>query len=172
MKGVILCINPNTRLLDLTHEINPQDLRHVSFFLATTIANFPKGVVHVVVVDPGVGTERSILYVNLDGHRLLVPDNGCWTELARRLGVTSEVVHLRETRFWRETISSTFHGRDILAPVAGHLSLGIDPHELGPVANHWAELNLPEPRLTADGLKGEVLFVDHFGNMITNISAE
>jgi S-adenosyl-L-methionine hydrolase (adenosine-forming) len=172
MKGVILGICPSVRLLDLTHEIAPQNLGHAAFFLATTIPYFPKTVIHVIVVDPGVGTERSLLYVNLDGRRLLVPDNGCWMELARRLGGCPEVIRLEDRRFWRTAISSTFHGRDILAPVAAHLSLGIDPHDLGPVADSWSDLKLPPPQLSADRLMGEVLFVDHFGNLITNISGE
>src|SRR3954454_24532173 len=84
MKGVILGINPTARLVDLSHQIPPQDLRHEAYFLATTIPYFPREALHVVVVDPGVGTERALLYVDMAGHRLLVPDNGCWTALARR----------------------------------------------------------------------------------------
>src|SRR5437016_4606392 len=83
MKGVILGINPSARLLDLSHQIPPQDIRYTSFFLAAAIPYFPPGVLHLIVVDPGVGTERDLLYVEVHGHRLLVPDNGCWTELAR-----------------------------------------------------------------------------------------
>jgi S-adenosylmethionine hydrolase len=172
MKGVILSVNPSARLMDLTHEIGPQDVRHAAFFLATTVPYFPKTVLHLVVVDPGVGTGRTLLYINLDGRRLLVPDNGCWVALARKIGGSPEVIRLEQTMFWRTAVSSTFHGRDILAPVAGHLTLGIDPHELGPVADHWCDLKLPEPQGGANCLTGEVLFVDRFGNLITNIPGE
>jgi S-adenosylmethionine hydrolase len=169
IKGVILGINPSACIVDLTHGIGPQDLSHTAFFLATTIPYFPKGVVHLIVVDPGVGTDRPLLYVNLDGHRMLVPDNGCWTELARKMGTAPLVIRLAESRYWREAISSTFHGRDILAPVAGHLSLGVDASQLGPATDQWCDLKLPEPQRGMEGLTGEVLFVDHFGNLITNI---
>jgi S-adenosylmethionine hydrolase len=169
LKGVILGINPNARLLDLTHEIAPQNLSHAAFFLAETIPFFPTDVLHVIVVDPGVGTERPLLNVNLERHRLLIPDNGAWTELGRKIGGRIEVIRLEERRFWLKTISATFHGRDILAPAAAYLSLGVDAHELGPVTDSWSDFRLPEPQLTANCVAGEVLFVDHFGNMVTNI---
>jgi S-adenosylmethionine hydrolase len=171
MKGVVLGLNPDAHLVDLTHDIPPQDLCVAAFFLAATIPQFPADAIHVIVVDPGVGTERALLCANLRGHRLLVPDNGCWCELARRIGDSVEVIRLTEPKFWRPTVSSTFHGRDILAPVAGHLSLGIDSRQLGPTVNQWVDLKLPQPRISTEGLVGEVLFVDHFGNLITNIPA-
>src|SRR5206468_2733487 len=127
---------------------------------------------HVVVVDPGVGTERAVLYVEAGTQRLLVPDNGCWTEAARRLGGRPKVVTLIERRFWRAEVSPTFHGRDILAPVAAHLGLGVQPDQLGPPASRWVELTLPTPRLTAGRLEGEVLFVDDFGNLLTNLPGD
>ena len=169
MKGVLLRLNPNAHVLDLSHEIPPQNLRLAAFFLAATIPQFPATAIHVIVVDPGVGTDRALLCVNLRGCRMLVPDNGCWCELARRIGGSPDVIRLEETKFWRGTISSTFHGRDILAPVAGHLSLGIDPHLLGPTSSHWEDLKFPQPRISLEHLVGEVLFVDHFGNLITNV---
>src|SRR5436305_6475893 len=145
MKGVILGINPAVRLVDLSHQIPPQDVRHAAFFLASAIPCFPLGVIHVVVVDPGVGTDRALLYVDVAGHRLLLPDNGCWTLLARQAERPPSVLRLAESRFWRQVVSATFHGRDILAPVAGHLSLGVEPPSLGPVATSWVELAFPEP---------------------------
>lgn len=168
MKGVILGINPAVRFVDLSHQIPPQDLHHAAFFLATAIPEFPPGIIHVIVVDPGVGTERAILYVETEGHRLLVPDNGCWTLLARRAATPPRVLRLTEPRYWRQPVSATFHGRDILAPVAGHLSLGLDPHLLG-AASDWDSLEFPEPVREPGRLAGEVVFVDHFGNLITNI---
>jgi S-adenosyl-L-methionine hydrolase (adenosine-forming) len=171
MKGVILGINPAARLVDLSHQIPPQDVRHADHFLAGAIPYFPPGVIHVVVVDPGVGTERKLLYVELGGHRLLLPDNGCWTLLARQVGAVPVVRQLSEPRFWREPVSHTFHGRDILAPVAAHLSLGADPALLGPLATEWQALEMPQPHVADNSIIGEVSTVDDFGNLITNIPA-
>jgi S-adenosyl-L-methionine hydrolase (adenosine-forming) len=172
VKGVLLGVNPDARLLDLSHQIPPQDLRHAAFFLASALPYFPPGVVHVVVVDPGVGTERAVLYVEVGGHRLLVPDNGCWTLLASRVGASPVVRRVTEPRWWPPSVSATFHGRDVFAPVAAHLSRGIDPGELGPVTTDWVRLALAEPRRTPEGWAGEVVFVDHFGNLITNVPGE
>lgn len=171
MKGVIVGINPRARLLDLSHQIPPQDLRHAAFFLQAAIPYFPPACLHVIVVDPGVGTERALLYVEVAGHRLLVPDNGCWTSLATH-AAPSRVIRLAEPRFWRQPVSATFHGRDILAPVAGHLSRGLDPGELGPPADNWVRLSFPTPVLGRERLSGEVMFIDSFGNLITNIPGD
>lgn len=171
MKGVILSIHPQARIVDLSHHIPPQDLRHAGFFLSGAIPFFPPEAIHVIVVDPGVGTERRLLYVEIDGHRLLVPDNGCWTPLVRD-GATSFVYQLVEAKYWRSMISSTFHGRDILAPVAAHLSLGLSPKMLGPRIENWITLDRPRPYRHQGLIHGEVIFVDHFGNLITNISAD
>src|ERR1700680_3630512 len=121
MKGVILGINPRAQLVDLSHKIAPQDLRGAAYFLAAAIPYFPAEVVHVVVIDPGVGTKRALLYVRLGGHKLLAPDNGCWTWVECGADIDPVVIPLDEPRFWRPQRSSTFHGRDILAPVAAGL---------------------------------------------------
>ncbi len=172
MKGVILGINPSARLVDLSHQIPPQNLAYAEFFLSGAIPYFPHDALHVVVVDPGVGTQRALLYVEVAGHRLLVPDNGCWTELAALAGQTPLVIRLAEPRYWRHPVSATFHGRDILAPVAGHLSLGVDPRTLGPQVEEWVRCELRRPTLVPGRLAGEVMFVDRFGNLITNIPGE
>lgn len=166
MKGVLLGLNPAVRLVDLGHAIPPQDVRHAAHFLASAVPCFPPGVLHVVVVDPGVGSDRAILYVELAGQRLLVPDNGCWTLLP---GTPARVLRLAEPRYWRQPVSATFHGRDIFAPVAGHLSRGLDPAALGPPVADWVRLALPAPTVDADGLSGEVAVVDSFGNLISNV---
>jgi S-adenosylmethionine hydrolase len=167
MKGVILGINPAARLVDLSHQIPPQDVRHAACFLAESIPYFPPGVIHVVVVDPGVGSERSLLYAEIDGQRMLAPDNGCWTMLR---GTPTVVIRLTERKYWREAISNTFHGRDILAPVAGHLSLGVDALNLGPQVHDWVQLQRAEARPGMNSWIGEVVRIDRFGNLITNIS--
>ncbi len=168
LKGAILTVNPEARLVDLSHAIGPQDLIHAALFLTEAVPYYPAGTLHLVVVDPGVGTERGLLYVEVDDQRLLVPDNGLWTPLAQGRRI-EQVRRLTEARYWRPAVSPTFHGRDILAPVAGHLSRGLDPAALGPLVQQSVELRLPEPSRTRDGLRGEVLWVDCFGNLITNI---
>jgi S-adenosylmethionine hydrolase len=172
MKGVLLGVNPRARLLDLSHAIPPQDLRYASFFLRAAVPYFPPDTLHVVVVDPGVGTERAILYAEVGGQRLLVPDNGCWTGLAELHGPPARVLRLAEPRWWRPEVSATFHGRDIFAPAAGHLSLGLDPGLLGPPAADWVRLELPAAVLGEQVLEGEVAFIDPFGNLLTNIPGE
>ena len=168
MKGVILCMNPAARLVDLSHRIPPQDVRHASFFLAECIPYFPPEVIHLAVVDPGVGSERALLYVEIGGHRVLAPDNGCWTLVK---GTIQRVVRLVEPKYWQPEISNTFHCRDILAPVAAHLSLGVNPAALGPEVENWEKLEMPAALRLADSVAGEVIFVDHFGNLITNVPA-
>jgi S-adenosylmethionine hydrolase len=172
MKGVILGVNPAARLVDLTHEIPPQDVRYAAYFLANALLYFPTGTLHVVVVDPGVGTERAILYAEVAGQRVLAPDNGCLSSFLGEAGPPIVVRHVRASRFWRPTVSPTFHGRDIFAPVAGQLSLGLNPARLGPVVSEWIRLETPEPKQTMNGIAGEVVFVDPFGNLISNIPAE
>jgi S-adenosylmethionine hydrolase len=168
MKGVILSLNPAARVVDLSHAIPPQDVDHAAFFLASCLPYFPSDALHVVVVDPGVGSDRAALYVEVARQRLLVPDNGCWTSLELG-GEPTRVIRLTESRFWRPQVSSTFHGRDIFAPVAGHLSLGVPPDALGTPASGWVRLAAKAPNLLAEGIDGEVVFVDTFGNLITNI---
>jgi S-adenosylmethionine hydrolase len=169
MKGVILSINSAARIIDLSHEIPPFSVRHAAFFLAEALPYFPTGTLHVVVVDPEVGSDRAVLFVAVAGQRLLVPDNGCWTLLAEGRTRPLRVIRVTEKRFWRPIVSPTFHGRDIFAPVAGYLSLGINPTELGPTVTEWRQLDWPAPARNADSITGEVIFVDHFGNLITNI---
>jgi len=171
MKGVLLSFNPLVRLLDLGHNIPPQDVRHAAHFLAACLPEFPNGTIHVIVVDPGVGTPRALLHIEAEGHHLLAPDNGCWTLAASRLSHAPAVRALSERRFWKHPVSATFHGRDILAPVAAHLSLGTEPAELGPAVKDWVRLALPGPVLEPHRLAGEVAYVDDFGNLLTNIPA-
>jgi S-adenosyl-L-methionine hydrolase (adenosine-forming) len=171
MKGVILSINPAVTLLDLSHTIPPQDLRHAAYFLATAVPYFPPRTIHVCVVDPGVGSARAALCIEANGQRLVGPDNGVFTLLVGKSATPPVARRLADSRYWKASVSSTFHGRDIFSPVAAHLSLGVDPAAFGPV--------LPDPVLLAprsavtfeDGWRGEVQFVDDFGNLITNIPA-
>jgi S-adenosylmethionine hydrolase len=172
MKGVILGINPAVRIVDLSHRVPPQNLGHAAYFLRTALPYFPGEAIHVVVVDPGVGTERALLYVETGGLRLLVPDNGCWTPLAGDMTDTPRVIRLTAARFWRHPVSATFHGRDVLAPVAGHLSRGVEPRELGPPVSDWVVLEARRPVIEPGRLAGEVVFVDDFGNLLTNLPGD
>jgi S-adenosylmethionine hydrolase len=172
MKGVLLGVCPAANIIDLSHRIPPQDLRYAAYFLLAAVPYFPPGTLHVVVVDPGVGSERGILYVEAAGQRLLAPDNGCWTLLVDEANPPARVIRLTEPQYWRPQVSNTFHGRDIFAPVAGHLLNGADPAALGEPVAEWRTLALPRPTITDTELSGEVVFIDDFGNLLTNIPGE
>jgi len=171
MKGVILSINPQAHVVDLTHGIPHQDVRRGALALAETAPWFPPGTIHVAVVDPGVGSTRRIVYAQIGGGQFIAPDNGLLGRLAAATP-PSKIVGLDEPRFWLSRVSSTFHGRDIMAPVAARLSLGLSPDELGPPIDHLSELPWPEVQKVAQRITGEVIEIDSFGNLITNITRE
>jgi hypothetical protein len=170
MKGVILGINPAARVLDVSHEIGPQNIREAALCLMQVVPYFPAGTIHVVVVDPGVGTSRPLLCMQMHEQVFLAPDNGVLS-WAGRHAPAIQCTQLSETRFWLSSVSATFHGRDILAPVAAHLSSGLAINQLGPAANDWVDLPWPEPIRGPHEVAGEVLTIDRFGNLITNITA-
>jgi S-adenosyl-L-methionine hydrolase (adenosine-forming) len=171
MKGVILSINPAATIVDLTHAIPPQDVREAAAVLEDVADRFPAGTIHVVVVDPGVGTDRALVYARIGRQQFLAPDNSVLSRVLRR-GGACEVVRLENREYWLDEVSATFHGRDILAPVAAHLSLGVEPSRLGPPHQLLDELEWPRPVQQPDRIEGVVLRVDSFGNLITNIAAE
>lgn len=171
MKGVVLSINPEATLVDACHGIAPQNIRQGAFVLAQLVETFPAGTIHVVVVDPDVGTERPLVYAGMGGQQFVAPDNGL-LHLVAQTHRPERIVALENPRWWRQPVSPTFHGRDILAPVAAHLSLGVDPKELGPARGELAGLDWPELQVGPNSIAGEVLFADCFGNLITNIPAE
>jgi len=167
MKGVILSINPKATIVDLCHEIGPQNIRQAAFLLHISCPYFPGDAIHIVVVDPGVGTKRRLLLVISPLGRFLAPDNGV---LSYILGEGRfEAFELSNPRYWLSPVSSTFHGRDILAPAAAHLSLGVSPGELGRMASGLVSFPIPRPEKAPGSLRGEVLHIDAFGNLITNI---
>jgi S-adenosylmethionine hydrolase len=171
MKGAMLSINPGLRIIDLTHSIAPQQIADGSFALAEAAFSFPLGTIHVAVVDPGVGTHRSIVYAEIAGHRFICPDNGLLTRLADRLPPT-KIIEVTNKQYFRPTVSATFHGRDIMGPVAAHLSLGLDPDVLGASISELSRLDLPDACRMANRIEGQVISVDSFGNLITNITRE
>lgn len=171
IKGVILSINPQVTLVDVTHSIRPQDVRQGAIVLAEVCPRFPAETIHVAVVDPGVGTERRLAYARIGNQHYLAPDNGLLSRLTTR-DPPSRIFSLREPAFWLKEVSATFHGRDILAPVAARISLGIDPEVLGPKLPRLVELDWPLPKLESQRLVGEVESIDHFGNLLTNITRQ
>jgi S-adenosyl-L-methionine hydrolase (adenosine-forming) len=171
MKGVILQIDPRALIVDVTHEVDPQQVYEAAFTLRQAFPYFPEHTIFVAVVDPTVGTSRRILAARYSNRILLVPDNGVIT-LIHRDAELQEMRLVENRRFMAGSLSSTFHGRDIFAPVAAHLSKGARLGELGPMADSLELLELAKPAHTGDGaLTGEVVYVDRFGNLITNISA-
>jgi S-adenosylmethionine hydrolase len=171
MKGALLSVDPAARIVDLCHSLPPQNLVAAARFLPEVLPYLPRGSIHVIVVDPGVGSDRALLCVSWNGQILLVPDNGCWTSLEPLAEEPITVIRLSRREFWRQKISPTFHGRDILAPVAGHLSRGVSPGDLGDRTTEWRRLALPKARVKGGDVWGEVVHIDHFGDLITNVSA-
>jgi S-adenosylmethionine hydrolase len=171
MKGAILSINPVVHLVDLSHTIIHQNVRQGAILLAESAQFFPPDTIHVAVVDPGVGTNRRIIYAHIGTQHFIAPDNGLLSRLAA-VCRPSKIIGLDEPRFWLPHVSSTFHGRDIMAPVAARLSLGLSPDELGQPLDELMQLPWPEVLRVGNKIQGEVVEVDSFGNLITNITRE
>lgn len=168
MKGCLISLRPAVRFLDLTHAVEPFQIRQGSFILGQTVPWFPKGTIFVAVVDPGVGSERRAIAVRTRGGRFLVgPDNGVFTDALRLDPMQGAVALDRPEWFGVEARSSTFHGRDLFTPVAAHLSGGIAFQELGTEIDSLVLLSSPPP-FTGQGGVADVVHVDHFGNLILN----
>lgn len=167
MKGVILGINPEVHIVDISHEIEPQNVAQAAYLLNTARPYFPDGTIHVVVVDPGVGSSRKALLTKTPCAYFIAPDNGVLEYIYKDV---VEVVSLTNSKFQLTSISNTFHGRDIFAPAAAHLSLDVPLHEFGEPVTSFARI--PQPRLehlSDGGIAGQVIHIDRFGNLITNI---
>ena len=186
MKGVILGINPGVKLVDICHTIEPQNVARAAFVLSTAHQFFPERTVHLVVVDPGVGSERRAVILRTPSADFVAPDNGVLSyvidgytpkPLKKRTGrqqielpAELEAVAITRPDFWRLPVSPTFHGRDIFAPVAAHLSLGVPAADFGEQITSLTMLTIPHPsRKTNGSLAGHVIHVDNFGNLITDI---
>lgn len=169
MKGVILGINPEALPVDITHEISPGDIRAAAFALKASYRFFPKGTVHVAVVDPGVGSDRKAVAVETVNYMFVGPDNGVLSFALAKEQI-KDVRRLENERYFLKPVSHTFHGRDVFAPVAAHLSRGVAVRNLGPKQKEMVNLRWPEPIISRDRIRGEVVYVDRFGNAILNIA--
>ncbi len=170
MKGAVLAANPRAQVLDITHDIPAHDVEAGAFTLAAAFEAFPPGAVHVAVVDPGVGSARRALAVEAAGHFFVGPDNGLFGHVYERAS-DLHVFQLTDESYFRPAVSATFHGRDVFAPVAGAISRGVRPAQLGAEVDDFVRLPLARPRRTADGsLEAAVIHVDRFGNLVTNLT--
>lgn len=187
MRGVMHGINPAAHVIDLTHGIGPQDVRHGAVVLADSHRYFPEQSIFVVVVDPGVGTDRDAILLETPVACFVAPDNGLLTLVCRQYDPSfgdakaparplvpnnCQAWRLTNPNYWRHLVSNTFHGRDVFAPIAAHLSLGMAPCDLGEPASDIAALALPIPRPDGNTVRGQVIFADAFGNLVTDITAD
>lgn len=169
MKGTILQVCPVAEIVDISHEIPPHDILAGAFVLANAAPAFPEGTVHVVVVDPGVGTGRGILVGQFGGQHYVFPDNGVISFIKEVLPLQGLVAVRNLQKLGFDQISHTFHGRDIMAPLAGHLAMGLNPADVGTTPSRYKLLDLPLPETDETSMAGRILYVDHFGNLISNI---
>lgn len=168
MKGVILGIAPDARLVDLSHEIAPQNVREAAFVLLASYSFFPAHTVHLVVVDPGVGSARRPIVLRTPSGTFVGPDNGVFSYVMDREPVGA-LVALADPHYRLPRVSHTFHGRDVFAPAAAHLAAGVPIADLGPPVSDPVSLPLPRLEVAVEGIVGQVLHVDHFGNVVTSI---
>jgi len=172
MKGIIYQIEPATTVVDITHDIQPHDIVAAALVLREIWRAFPPKTIHVAVVDPGVGTDRKIILAQIANQMILAPDNGLITLIQQTYPAHQVNIVTNESLFCRP-VTPTFHGRDIFAPVAAHLAKGIAPHQVGPTTNYLTLLDIPVPRVTEENtLIGQVMHIDRYGNLVTNISAD
>ena len=187
MKGVILSLNPKVVIVDICHSIELQDILQAAFILGTAYPYFPKGTIHLAVVDPGVGSRRKAIILKTHAAFFVAPDNGILSYIVdehaetpaasaktaalkpRNLPTGLEAAAITNPEFWHHPVSSTFHGRDILSPVAAHLSLGVPLHKFGDRLSQVHAFTIPRPYNARGSLTGCVLHIDNFGNLITNI---
>ena len=168
MKAVVLGLCPDATLVDITHDIPPHDVLTAALELAASYKYFPQGTIFLVVVDPGVGSARRGIAADTGDYRFVAPDNGVLTAVLREMPA-KRVVELTERRYARPTVSKTFEGRDRFAPAAGWIAKGVDLSALGRPAGELHHLSIPAPQVKDDALIGEVLRIDRFGNLVTNI---
>lgn len=175
MKGVIYSIAPSTQIVDISHQVPPQNISRGARILERSYAFFPSGTIHIAVVDPGVGTKRRPMAAKIGEYYFVGPDNGIFTApllRAMKEGKNVECVELNQPDYWLKSVSHVFHGRDIFAPVAAHLANGVTLQDLGSPIQDPIVLNLPQAKHVEDQIVGEIIDVDHFGNLSTNIPSD
>lgn len=176
MKGVIWKIAPDVQIADISHAIHPQNIFQGALALSRTAPFFPPGTIHVAIVDPGVGTLRRPVGLHLSGHYFIGPDNGLFTlvlEHTESSGEAVQVFHLDQASYWLPDVSRVFHGRDIFAPVAAHLAQGIPLENMGTLIHDPVRLGIPHPeQIQGGGWRGQVIEIDTFGNLSTNIDKD
>ncbi len=170
VKGVIKRINPQAEIVDVTHEVESYDVLGAAFALDNSYRYFPEGTIHLAVVDPGVGSLRQPILIRTKDFFFVGPDNGIFSFVYRRQDLT-DVVVISNKKYFLAELSRTFHARDIFAPVAAYLSLGVETDEFGSPAKECMKLIIPEPESKGKSLKGAVIHIDRFGNLITNVTA-
>ena len=169
MKGVIYTINPDATIIDISHEIGSQDVASASFLLEASCPYFPRGAVHLVVVDPGVGSQRRAIAVETEKYYFVAPDNGVLTRPLMHEKVLKSV-EITNQAYFLDRVSDTFHGRDVFAPAAAHLSLGVTIEALGDEMDDLVKMPLSEPEVHQSSIRGHIIHVDKFGNLITNVT--
>jgi S-adenosyl-L-methionine hydrolase (adenosine-forming) len=192
VKGVILSVNPNARIIDICNTVRPQDIQQASFILDSVLDYFPEGTIHLTVVDPGVGSNRRALIVKTPRCYLVAPDNGVlsytlnrlypdskkfftYSQISlkqKRLPENTEGVAITNKNYFLKPTSNTFHGRDIFAPVAAHISLGVPLGKFGQSVDRVTLFSILKPRSEFGNLVGNIIHIDHFGNLITNINKQ
>lgn len=177
LRGVILSIAPDAQIVDITHGIAPQQIQQGAFVLANSVPYFPRAAIHVCIVDPGVGSARRPIAIQVGETIFVAPDNGVISlavaELSANETISPVAVQLDNPRYWLPRVSNTFHGRDIFAPVAAQLACGASLSELGTPVVSWTTLTTPAPDRRPDGaLVGQVIYIDIYGNLVTNINPE
>ena len=168
MKGVILSVCPEARLVDITHAVPPQGVTVGALLLRSAVSFFPDKTIHIAVVDPGVGSKRAAILVETPKAWLIGPDNGVLHPAASALGIR-RVLEIANPAYRLGRVSATFHGRDVFAPAAAHLAAGAEPSSFGPERRGLERLDLPVVRRSGDGVEGQVIHIDHFGNLVTNV---
>lgn len=172
LKGVIYGINPDVRIVDLCNGVEPQSVFEASLFLSMSYKFFPPGSIHLAIVDPEVGSGQRPILVAADNHYFIGPDNGIFTYIFKEAYETFHVVHITSEHYFLPQQGHTFHGRDIFAPVAAWLSRGLDSSTLGNLITDYVSLPMREPKIVNEGvMEGEVLYIDTFGNAITNFNS-
>ncbi|MBF0225793.1 MAG: SAM-dependent chlorinase/fluorinase [Desulfobacterales bacterium] len=176
MKGVILSINPYVQIIDISHSVTPQDITQSAYLISSAYKYFPQNTIHIVVVDPGVGSQRQIIAAKINGHIFICSNNGILSLIMDKNDVEiEEIICIDNDEYFLKPVSKTFHGRDIFAPIAAHLSKGIPLKKIGTAFNQdkVVKLNIAKPFIsTKNELIGQVVHIDHFGNLITNIDSE